>query len=254
MELSQRILKRAQTPLYLESTVEKEAFLAEKRPHSFSTSVETKNDGEITLFGLIDENQVPPQFLAIKYTGNLKQEVLALVDVFVEFSTGKDIRGIKALSLREIDSFLRDNNLHSAFPENNTNLLILFDQLKKALEKVIEADDQRPAGEKISPTINRDYKNKGSYYPYNNKNNYHDLDQGEKAQLIAQIIEDHIATPLSRDGGGIYCVFTDDNLVVIEYLGACQGCLSSLTTTMNFIQRVFQLETGAPGILVMTDS
>jgi Fe-S cluster biogenesis protein NfuA len=241
--------------LFFSIPEEKEQFLAQERPGSFHSSLKLK-ETEIELYGLIDHNQVPAQFQAIKYHANLSELPLVLLDVLVEFATGKDIRGIETLSLREIESFLRDDNITPAFKEEVTSLYPLFESIKKQLKSHLEKDeDSIPSHDQLkSPTLNKDYQHKSDYFPFKGKEDYVSLDTNEKMRLIAQIIEDHIAGPLRRDNGGIYCVFADDGLVVIEYTGSCQSCQYSLSSTLNFIQKVFQLEINEPSLMLMTDS
>ena len=251
---SKRLVLRAEQPRFRVDEKEREDFLLEKRPDSFDLSFETKDGNETRVFGLIDKNQVPPSLLALKYTTNLESEKLAFLDVLVEFSLNKDVRGVESLSVREIENFLRDDNVTPSIPGDAATLYPLFEKFRGTLTEVLDTDTPKPTGAKQSPNINRDYKRSDSYFPFYEKNDYLSLNSNEKTLLIGKIIEDHIRTPLSRDAGGIYPVFADDGMVVIEYEGECRSCSSSLTTTMNFIQKVFQLETENNNLLVMTDS
>lgn len=251
---SNRLLDRAYRPKFKVNAQEKDLFFLEKRPGTFKFSFKIKDGKETQLFGLTDQNQVPPRLSGIKYVTELEQEYLAALDVLAEFSHDKDIRGIDGLSVREIENFLRDDNITPSLPNSGASLYPLFDKFKKGLGEILDSDSKRPIGAKQSPNINRDYKRGESYFPYKEKTDYTSLNSNEKMLLLGKIIEDHIQAPLDKDAGGIYLIFADDGMVVIEYSGECRSCSSSLTSTMNFIQKVFQLETENPDLLVMTDS
>ncbi len=231
---------------------EKSAFLAQEKPGSFNFFFEVKGS-KVYIFGLVDNNQVPPQLDSLKYHSSLDDTSMAMLDVLIEFSYAKDIRGLEALSLREIDNFLRDDNITPAFSHGGTTLYPLFEATKNKLKEIFEEKDHVRKNFQ-SPIISEDYEHQSDYFPFKGKTNFPSLDTSEKMLMVSKIIQDHISKPLRRDNGSLYCVFADDSLIVIEYGGACQGCQYSLSSTLNFIQRVFQLETNEPNLLVMTDS
>ncbi len=191
------------------------SFLSTKQSEQFHDSF-MFNGEEVHFFGLIDYNEVPPKLEAAKFSTNLSEANLVMLDVLIEFATGKDITNITSISLREIDNYLRDNNSEPAFSNNGTALFPLFDSSIKLLSKVLETENQNSSQEKSSPTINKDYKHTISYFPFNKKSTYPELSKEEKLNLIDQIIKDHISRPLKKDNGSIECVFADDNIIAIE--------------------------------------
>lgn len=254
-QFTQRIKKRLLNPLFRIPNEERDIFLSNQLPDSFKATATIKNESVVELFGIIDQNQVPPQISALKYTTELTGEALAMVDVMVEFSNGKDIKDIDSLGLREIENFLRDSNTVPAFSGGIPKYYPLFETIKNELKKILTPEiPNRPEGERASPNINRDYSSKKDYFPFKGKDCYQALNSNEKLRLVDQIIRDHISRPLAVDHGSVFPIFADDGMVVIQYGGSCSSCRMALTSTMSFIQKVMQLETLVPELLVMTDS
>ena len=253
METS-RLLERTNNPKFIESDESRDVFLGEERSGSFQKTLEaTKHYDEITLFGLVDNSSVPPKIGAVKYTTSLKGEKLALLDTLIDLSYDADHVRVRGISLREIDSFLRDDNTKETFSSTNA-LIPLFEEVKKTLGLLLEGDAPRATSERRSPDLNVDYKPEGILFDPSAEGIYQELDANRKLDVLDSIIEKYIAPHLKKDGGAVEAVFADDFLVVIDYRGACTSCNKSLTTTMDYIQRVFQLETKHNSLRVITDS
>jgi NFU1 iron-sulfur cluster scaffold homolog, mitochondrial len=59
---------------------------------------------------------------------------------------------------------------------------------------------------------------------------------------IEEILDQHVRPMLQRDRGGLSVVDFKDNVLTIQYKGACGGCPSALRGTLMFIQDVLQRE------------
>lgn len=246
---SEKVLQRIDKPLFREDLKERELFLDANIPGSFSFEIDSSSHhGQIWIFGILDKNQVPPVFAGIKYCTNIKDAKLSFLDALVELCNGQDITRLKSISVREVESFLRDDNITPSFPDSQNSLLPIFDKVVSGLTKAHEPEKK----EKSSPNIMNDYKpSKSSGI---SEEDFKNLSVYDKKEFIDEVIFKYIAGPLGNDGGAINCVFVDDSMVAIEYLGACTTCQYSLTSTLSFIQKVIQLETGNPSLLVVTDS
>lgn len=253
METS-RLLDRINNPKFLESEEERQLFINEQKVGTFEKKLDAcKHYDEICIFGLVDSSVTPAKFTGIKYTTNLSGEKLALLDTLVDLSYDADHVRMRGISLREIDSFLRDDNTRETFSSSNT-LIPLFEELKKILSECLEGDRPRSSDERRSPDINKDYIPEGRIFDPSVEGNFQDVDANRKLEVLDQIVQKYIEPHLRLDGGGVEVVFADDFLAVIEYRGACTSCNKSLTSTMDYIQRVFQLETMHGSLRIITDS
>ena len=248
------VAKRYNQPIFRESFEERELFLNEDLSGAFSISLDdSKHYEPIHIFGLVDRNVVPPIFRALKYSTHESGEKLAFLDTFVELSYDADARRIQDISGREIESFLRDGTGGAAFSSQH-QLIPLLDSLKKKLQEALEGKGPRAAGDRVSPTISEHYTPSDPPLFSSDVGAYVDLSFEQKMNLVQEIIQKYIAAPLHEDGGSVSPVFVDGSLIVVEYLGACAQCLKSQTSTMDFIQRVLQLETKEDQLRVITDS
>jgi len=248
-KFSEKVLQRMEKPLFRDDIKERELFLNEKIPGSFSFEIDqSAHHGQVWVFGILDKNQTPPVFAGIKYSSEIKDSKLSFIDALIELLSGQDITRLKSISVREVDSFLRNDNLTPSFKDSYNSLIPIFDKVIKGLTEAHEPENK----EKRSPNITDDYK--PSERPSLTEDEFKNLSTTDKKDFIDDIIFKFIAKPLGKDGGGISCVFVDDSMVAIEYLGACINCQFSLTSTLSYIQKVIQIETGNPGLFVVTDS
>lgn len=69
-----------------------------------------------------------------------------------------------------------------------------------------------------------------------------------KTQMIIKvnnILENHIAAELRKDGGDIELVDIEDNRVFVKLQGACKNCPSSNLTIKNFVENVIKEHIGS---------
>jgi NFU1 iron-sulfur cluster scaffold homolog, mitochondrial len=57
---------------------------------------------------------------------------------------------------------------------------------------------------------------------------------------VNQVIDQNVRPALAADGGGLEVLGVQNNVVTIRYQGACGGCPSSTSGTLNAIQNVLQ--------------
>ncbi|MCH8313708.1 MAG: NifU family protein [Nitrospinae bacterium] len=66
--------------------------------------------------------------------------------------------------------------------------------------------------------------------------NFPALSQEDKLKAIEMVLDRSIRSNLARDGGGVEVKGLEDNVVRIEYHGACGSCATSTSGTLQFIQ------------------
>lgn len=62
------------------------------------------------------------------------------------------------------------------------------------------------------------------------------LPKAEWAVKIEHVLNEKIRPTLAADGGGLSLIKIEEDKVYINYEGACQGCASAATGTLNFIR------------------
>ena len=70
--------------------------------------------------------------------------------------------------------------------------------------------------------------------------NFPALSQEDKLKAIEMVLDRSIRSNLARDGGGVEVKSLEDNVVRIEYHGACGSCATSTSGTLQFIQTQFK--------------
>jgi NFU1 iron-sulfur cluster scaffold homolog, mitochondrial len=65
-------------------------------------------------------------------------------------------------------------------------------------------------------------------------------DQRHKLSLITDLIDERVRPYLQGDGGDLYVVQLEDNLLKVHYQGACGSCPSSLSATLTGIEGLVQ--------------
>jgi len=66
--------------------------------------------------------------------------------------------------------------------------------------------------------------------------NFPALSQEDKLKAIEMVLDRSIRSNLARDGGGVEVKGFEDDVVRIEYHGACGSCATSTSGTLQFIQ------------------
>ena len=248
------LLQRVENPKFLSNLEELEKFKEAEFPGSFSFSLSFSH-GDIALFGLIDNNQPESPIVDIKFVASDADEKLAFVDVLLELCLNKNEQSLSTLGFREIESYLRDYNHIPGLPNRGTSFVPYFEKIKEALGKAIIESRGHRSGEPSSPTLSDDYKpgDKLCIEEFG-AGPFLDLTIQKKSQVLNQVLAKYVRPFLHRDRGDIECLFIDGPMVVVNYLGVCAHCTKSLTTTMDYIQKVLRIELDQPEILVVTDS
>jgi NFU1 iron-sulfur cluster scaffold homolog, mitochondrial len=70
--------------------------------------------------------------------------------------------------------------------------------------------------------------------------NFPALPKEDKSKAIEMVLDRSIRANLARDGGGVEVKGLEDNVVSIEYHGACGSCATSSTGTLQYIQTQFK--------------
>lgn len=240
---------------FLESWNELEAFISHQKNGSFHFTNQF-SDKRVLVCGIIDWQETPPVFKAIKFSSeNLTANEETMLDSLIELVLDQGFARLNNLSIREIDSFLRIDHLSSAFSCSLNSLFPVFTKVKESLLSQIDETPVFDPKNKRSPVLSLDYKpNDVLEIELGPNKAYTDLSTNERQSVVEQIFDKHVRPALLRDGGGAQIVFCDEFLIVIQYLGHCEFCQYSLTTTLDYIQRVLQLETQHSGLRIITDS
>lgn len=256
--LSERARSKLVSPHFYTEAREFEEFKLSSRPGQFIFVFEHKKiSSPVTFFGLVDLSHVDRKILGLKFTTDLQGGTRAFLEGAVELLQGKKLQDLTALKVREVDYFLRDSNDKSAFPEGTLvfyPLLEFLPLLQKEIQKI--CGQKRGAGEKISPVIGEDYvfRKETTFVPTYGQQTFIDLDRDTQFDLAQQVMDKFINPALRLDQGAAQVVYVDGNMIVLIYQGACSSCGLSLTSTLDFVQKVFQLELSWPKIRVMTDN
>ncbi|MBP9674708.1 MAG: NifU family protein [Bacteriovoracaceae bacterium] len=164
---------------------------------------------------LNDQGNISEVIFQTKKEGPL----LAFLDALVQLSLGKNQKTLLSLTLREVESFLRDQNHMPAFPleeEGNIKEAFLFkEKLRQAVYQVWQSKEAIPSLEQGSfahmPLINQ-------------------------ARFLQQVVEQKILPPLRRDQGGVQLVQILYPKVSLRFQGECLNCEAHNQGTLHWIQ------------------
>ncbi len=252
---SNKVEERATNPLFLLKENDASIEFAPGAENIISFKYFIKNSNGLIEFigeveGSIDEKPIK----WLKYKTNITGPTLAFIDGAIELCQNKNRSQVASLSVREVESFLRDNNIEPSFPNDATSMYRIFDftkdlesELGKFLPILKKSDFSSPSFE--------DYeKQSGRAYDEQNLGPFSELTAEDKHAAVSNVLEMYIRGGLQKDGGGVECVYIMDDMIVINYLGNCGSCGQSLTSTMDFITSVLRSELGDPNIKILTDS
>lgn len=247
MDYSQRLVNKAEMPLY---RVEEG-----KGEGGFSFTFQLSNsEDKIIVYCSLDEASDTPRFHSLSYSTSITGTALGFIDSVFELLQKRKINDLTALTVREVESFLRDSNQTPSIPKNGIEMYPYFEVVKFLHKELLnQISPVRSSDERESPSIANDYMPiqdtvKKSF------NAYSELMVKDQYIMLNQIIDKMIRPFLQRDGGDIELCFIDGNMAVINFLGACSQCLKNLTSTMDYITDVLRFETGDNSFQVITDS
>lgn len=225
----------------------------EEKPSEFDEYKVENKDKNITVhfFVLMKENEdglvFDKFFFFTKETG----PIIAYIDAGIDLLKNRKLIDLPNLRVKEIDSFLRDNNLVESFPEA-THQLYLYHDFFTNLHKLL-SDKYFGANKRFSPTLARDYfPRQGTVN--SQKLQWDQLFGEEKIILLEQVIDQLIRPHLKRDLGDLELVHVEGNMIVFNYVGTCRDCQFSLSSTFEYIQQVLRRELLSPHLLIVTDN
>lgn len=235
------------------------AFRYESEPLTQSTFYRFDYDvpysnGRISFFlNLIEEIGIE-RVEKIGYVTNIHGPELAFIDVAAELMRNRQSHQVGQLSLREIDNYLRDSNEDPAFKGNSNNLFRIFGFIS-ALDEALKARGVNriaKSNNRASPEFEKDYRPTMEGIPAGAK--YEDMALKDKYETVERVLSLVVRPFLQKDGGDVECVHIGEGMVVINYRGSCVSCESSLTSTMDYIQKVLRTELNDQTLMVVTDS
>lgn len=255
---SERVKKRALDPKYLGQDNEIDNYTPKKN-HFLCHYHFPNSNGEITVYGLLAPNSPNKEIIEAKYVTNIKGPPLAFIDALIELSHRRNYHSLPLLSLREIESFLRDSNTVPSFSEGESQLYRYYDLISSLAQCITPREVSyvvtKDGKKELNPPTIEDYKpNSVLIYDSHKYNSFKNLDTDLKVKLVNDVLDVHVRPILARDGGDVECVHVMDNLVVINFLGNCGTCGLSLTSTMDFLKKVLRNELNDHQLDIITDS
>lgn len=256
-EYSQKVLERAQSPLFMGSEEECDSFL-NKKDHFFCHFHFPNSDGEITVYGLLETVDDKKIIECAKYFTNVQGAPLAFLDVMIELLHKREVQSIDSLKIREIEAYLRTRNSVPSFPDQDTQLLRYYELIYALKDSLLKKTDFEEEVELIdhrrSPTLEEYKAHSRLLYKKEEWGEFFYLDDGPKLKIVNEILSAYVRPLLQRDGGDLECIYVMDNVIVVVFHGQCGTCNKSLTTTMDFIKLVLRTELFDKSLDVITDS
>ena len=254
---SQKVLNRSEKPSFTGSESDCDEYLLKK--DSFFCHFHFPNsNGEITIYGQLAHEGQNHVIRVARFFTNVRGGPLAFLDALVELSHGRDFHSLPLLRMKEIDSYLRDENSQSAFPNEGVELFRYYEVInayQQALGKnKAYALSSKPDEPKNPPRI-EDYRpHSFKVYDREKVGPFQALDADLKVRIVGDALSHYVRPLLRRDGGDVECVHVLENLIVVIFHGNCGTCGMSLTTTMAFIKKLLRTELHDADLDIITDS
>lgn len=247
---SNKLKERAASPMFFKTNLAD----AGEVPFEFKFDFPNSN-GHLTLTGALNRIGTDFNFATISYDTNVEGMPLAFLDATIELIQMRPVSQMMSISVKEVDYFLRDNNSTSAFGDNDSHLYRFFEFLMSFHHSIIGDAKSSYGDEKVSPDFEKDYLSSNeTVYDYEKLGEFTNLSKEVKYDQVKMIFDRLIRPHLQRDGGDVSLAFVGDDMVAVTYSGACTGCGSALTSTMDYIQNVLRKELHDARFMVVTDS
>ena len=81
------------------------------------------------------------------------------------------------------------------------------------------------------------------FEPQIKKSDYQIFLEKNGSQKIEDVLDKKVRPALASDGGGLKVIKIENDTVFINYQGACNGCASAATGTLQFIKEVSECDT-----------
>lgn len=131
-----------------------------------------------------------------------------------------DVLGEALFKLRGVANVYVTQNFVTVTKEDSVGWNPLKDQIWKSIDKNVRIYPKGGPAEKIEIDVE----------------NFPALSTEEKLQAVEMVLNRSIRTNLAADGGGVEVKGIEDNVVRIEYQGACGSCATSTSGTLQYIQ------------------
>lgn len=252
-QYSTRVKERITSPLFKKSDSEKGDFLSSFTENDFAYVYQIANsNGEINFFGSI-ESTYPRKLKSCFYETNIHGAALAYLDALVELLTKREWPGVhQTLRLKEVESFLRDNNNENSFGENEYSHFRIHECLT-GLESYLQNRFLLSTRVRSPEFIETD-----SLIPFYDKalrgTFFTKLSNSEQFHVANEVLDNFVREYLKHDGGGVDLCHISDGLVSVAYNGNCTECSSALASTLEYIQKTLRFHLQEPNLLVVTDS
>jgi Fe-S cluster biogenesis protein NfuA len=251
---SQRLQERSESPKHLVEEAIKKEIEADK--NSFSCEYEFVNsNGKIELFGILGEDPNHHPIKSLKYTTNVKGPALGVIDAIVELCHKRNAQALSVLTMREVESYLRDRNDSESLPNGGASFYRYFQMVPFLQSRIFKVPTIIVTNKEKKSPVMSDYQSRSVFFfdpmvvgPYKSWSKEY------QHQVVANILEVHVSPQLQKDGGDVECVHLMDNIVVINFLGNCGTCGMSLTSTLDFIKKVLRTELDDQSIDILSDS
>jgi Fe-S cluster biogenesis protein NfuA len=250
---SLRVRELSLSPKHLATEAMKKEIEADR--NSFNCEYEFANsNGKIEIFGVLGADRNHHPIKSIKYITNITGPALGVIDAIIELCHKRNSQGLSAFTMREVESYLRDQNENQSLPNAGASFYRYFQMVPFLQSKIFKVSGIVTNKEKKSPQLS-DYESKSVFFfDLEKVGPYKSWSKDYQYQVVANILEIHVSPQLQKDGGDVECVHLMDNIVVINFLGNCGTCGMSLTSTLDFIKKVLRAELDDLSIDVLSDS
>jgi Fe-S cluster biogenesis protein NfuA len=160
----------------------------------------------------------------------------ALLDTTIELIHNKSLKQITALSAREIENSLRDNNNQPVIDDQ-----FLLVELDKMLEKVKNNVYNLARKNTLGPTL--DFKEVA----------FKNLKLVDKILAVEAVLDRFIRPTLLLDQGNIELLEIEDTTLILSFQGACGTCPSSSSGTLDFVLKTLKSELNEGSITIVLD-
>lgn len=177
----------------------------------------------IHLTMLVDASSVVRE---VRYSTQARDAQLAAYDVMAELCLGRSLADAAAITPRQVDAQLRDDQggpVLDTVATSHADADHPFYVLRKAAERHLGAKPNGPAP--AAPTGQT-----SESLPWA------EVGLFEKVRRIEGVLDTQVRPALASDGGGIDLVDLKQDDLYVQYHGACGSCSSSIGGTLQFIQ------------------
>ena len=159
----------------------------------------------------------------LSFVGEDGEGERGLVDGLLELCQGKNRGQVEGISLREVESFLREQNHLRAFSpkdeEHLTPWFVMKDHLLEVFSPLSQVIEKNPLEERA----------------------FAQLSLLKKIRLVSSVLHERVRPMLRRDGGDVELLDVRGQAdIVLSYCGRCAECPMAPKGTLEFIRKILE--------------